>query len=133
MRRSVPEDAAVSSRFRLSQFLSANGAFIVVWLAMFIGIIGIAMVSPLLPVFTEEIGAGGIWLGLTLSLCREILSSLRNHPLPFIPVHLTQPLTSRRIHVTNKNSGNITLPVNNVSFFTFRFGELHRGSQVLTY
>ena len=64
MRESVPEDAAVGSRPRLAQFLSSNKPFIVVWLALFISIAGIGMVSPLLPVFAEDMGASGIWLGL---------------------------------------------------------------------
>jgi len=52
---------------RLAQFLSTNKPFIVIWLALFIAIIGIAMVSPLLPVFAEEMGASGIWLGFAFS------------------------------------------------------------------
>ncbi len=67
MQKSVPEDAAVGSRSRLAQFLSYHKPFIIVWLALFIIIIGIAMVSPLLPVFAEEMGASGIWLGLAFS------------------------------------------------------------------
>lgn len=67
MRKSVPEGTVVGSRSRLAQFLSTNKPFIVVWLALFIAIIGIAMVSPLLPVFAEEMGASGIWLGLAFS------------------------------------------------------------------
>jgi len=67
MRKSVPEDEAVSSRTRLAQFLSINRPFIVVWVALFVAIIGISMVSPLLPVFAEEMGASGIWLGLAFS------------------------------------------------------------------
>ncbi|MFC1944555.1 MFS transporter [Chloroflexota bacterium] len=67
MRKSVPEDAAVGSRLRLARFLSSNKPFIVVWLALFISIAGIGMVSPLLPVFAEDMGASGIWLGLAFS------------------------------------------------------------------
>ena len=67
MWKSVPKDAAVSSRARLARFLSTNKPFIVVWLALFITIVGIAMVSPLLPVFAKEMGASGIWLGLAFS------------------------------------------------------------------
>ena len=67
MPKSIPEDTAVGSRPRLTQFLSANKPFIIVWLALFIAIIGIAMVSPLMPVFAEEMGASGIWLGLAFS------------------------------------------------------------------
>jgi len=39
----------------------------VVWLALFVSMAGIAMVSPLLSVFAEEFGASGIWLGLAFS------------------------------------------------------------------
>lgn len=52
---------------RLSRLLSAHRSFIVVWLALFISIAGIGMVSPLLPVFAEDMGASGIWLGLAFS------------------------------------------------------------------
>lgn len=44
-----------------------NRAFIILWIALFIGTAGMGMVSPLLPVFAEEMGATGIWLGLTFS------------------------------------------------------------------
>jgi MFS family permease len=52
---------------RLARFLLQNKPFIVVWLALFVSIAGIAMVSPLLSVFAEEFGASGIWLGLAFS------------------------------------------------------------------
>ena len=42
-------------------------AFLVVWLALFVTVTGIAMVTPLLPVFAEDMGASGIWLGLAFS------------------------------------------------------------------
>jgi len=61
------EDTAVSSRSGFARFLSANRPFIVVWLALFVAVIGISMVSPLMPVFAEEMGASGIWLGLAFS------------------------------------------------------------------
>ncbi|MFC2005066.1 MFS transporter [Chloroflexota bacterium] len=67
MRNSIQEDAAVSYGARLARFISTNRPFIVVWIALFIAIIGIAMVSPLLPVFAKERGARGIWLGLAFS------------------------------------------------------------------
>ena len=51
----------------LARFLSNNKPFIVVWLALFISISGIGMVSPLLPVFAHDMGASGIWLGLAFS------------------------------------------------------------------
>ena len=67
MQKSVPESATLNSRLRLARFLSNNKPFIVVWLALFISIVGITMVSPLLPVFAEDMGASGIWLGLAFS------------------------------------------------------------------
>lgn len=44
-----------------------NKTFVVVWLALFVSIAGIAMVSPLLSVFAQDMGASGIWLGLAFS------------------------------------------------------------------
>lgn len=41
--------------------------FAVVWLSTLIGGLGIGMVSPLLPVFSQEMGATGIWLALAFS------------------------------------------------------------------
>jgi len=67
MQKPVPEDSTVGSSLRLARFLSRNKPFIIVWLALFISIAGIGMVSPLLPVFAEEMGATGIWLGLVFS------------------------------------------------------------------
>ena len=67
MRKSIPEDVAVSSKLGLAQFISTNKPFIALWLAMFIAFTGIAMVSPLIPVFAEEMGASGIWLGFAFS------------------------------------------------------------------
>ena len=52
---------------RLARFLFQNKPFVVVWLALFISIAGIAMVSPLLSVFAQDMGASGIWLGLAFS------------------------------------------------------------------
>lgn len=52
---------------RLARSLLQNKPFIVVWLALFVSMAGIAMVSPLLSVFAEEFGASGIWLGLAFS------------------------------------------------------------------
>lgn len=57
----------VSSRRRIADVIIGNRPFIIVWLALFISVIGIAMVSPLLPVFVKEMGASGIWLGLAFS------------------------------------------------------------------
>ncbi len=48
-------------------FLAAHRPFIVVWLALFISIAGVSMVSPLMPVFAEDMGASGVWLGLAFS------------------------------------------------------------------
>lgn len=41
--------------------------FIALYIAVFVATMGISMVSPLLPVYAEELGANGIWLGLTFS------------------------------------------------------------------
>jgi DHA1 family multidrug resistance protein-like MFS transporter len=51
----------------LARFFLQNRAFVVVWLALFVSIAGIAMVSPLLAVFAQDLGASGIWLGLAFS------------------------------------------------------------------
>ncbi|MFC2034501.1 MFS transporter [Chloroflexota bacterium] len=67
MRESVPAEAAVNSRPGLVQFLSANRPFVVLWLSVFIAIAGIAMVTPLMPVFAKEMGASGVWLGFAFS------------------------------------------------------------------
>ena len=61
------ESSTVGLAPRLARFLVHNKPFIVVWLALFISIAGIAMVSPLLPVFAKDMGASGIWLGLSFS------------------------------------------------------------------
>lgn len=44
-----------------------NPAFLVLFLVMFSGTAGMGMVSPLLPIFAEDMGASGIWLGLAFS------------------------------------------------------------------
>ncbi len=41
--------------------------FIALYTAVFVATMGISMVSPLLPVYAEQLGANGIWLGLTFS------------------------------------------------------------------
>ncbi|HEX6032729.1 MAG TPA: MFS transporter [Tepidiformaceae bacterium] len=41
--------------------------FIALYIAVFVATMGISMVSPLLPVYAEELGASGVWLGLTFS------------------------------------------------------------------
>ena len=41
--------------------------FIALYIAVFVATMGISMVSPLLPVYADELGADGIWLGLTFS------------------------------------------------------------------
>lgn len=38
-----------------------------VWLSTLVGGLGIGMVSPLLPVFAQEMGASGVWLGLAFA------------------------------------------------------------------
>ena len=63
----APADRVISFRAKLARLVAANRAFIVVWLALFIAVIGIAMVSPLMPVFAEKMGASGVWLGLAFS------------------------------------------------------------------
>ena len=47
--------------------LQSGRPFAVVWLSTVIGGLGIGMVSPLLPVFSQEMGATGIWLALAFS------------------------------------------------------------------
>jgi MFS transporter, DHA1 family, multidrug resistance protein len=42
--------------------------FIVLFASVFVATMGISMVSPLLPVYAEELGATGIWIGLTFSV-----------------------------------------------------------------
>lgn len=41
--------------------------FVVLFIAVFVATMGISMVSPLLPVYAEELGASGLWIGLTFS------------------------------------------------------------------
>ena len=67
MQEPIPDNTQVHIIDRIPRFLSDNKPFIVVWLALFISIVGIGMVSPLLPVFAEDMGASGIWLGLAFS------------------------------------------------------------------
>lgn len=38
------------------------------YVAVFVATLGISMVSPLLPVYSKELGASGVWLGLTFSV-----------------------------------------------------------------
>jgi MFS family permease len=47
--------------------LNKKAPFVSIWIATFVGMAGIAMVSPLLPIFAKEMGASGIWLGLSFS------------------------------------------------------------------
>lgn len=42
--------------------------FLVLYAAVFVATMGISMVSPLLPVFAQRLGATGIWIGLTFSV-----------------------------------------------------------------
>lgn len=42
--------------------------FVVLYAAVFVATMGISMVSPLLPVYAERLGATGIWIGLTFSI-----------------------------------------------------------------
>jgi DHA1 family multidrug resistance protein-like MFS transporter len=41
--------------------------FVALYIAVFAATMGISMVSPLLPVYAKELGASGVWLGLTFS------------------------------------------------------------------
>jgi multidrug resistance protein len=41
--------------------------FIALYVAVFVATMGLSMVSPLLPVYAEDLGASGAWLGLTFS------------------------------------------------------------------
>jgi len=62
-----PGDVVAISSHGLARFLSTNKPLIVVWLALFVSIAGVGMVSPLLPKFAQDMGASGIWLGLVFS------------------------------------------------------------------
>jgi len=62
-----PDDTVAICSHGLARFLSTNKPLIVVWLALFVSIAGIGMVSPLLPKFAQDMGASGIWLGLVFS------------------------------------------------------------------
>ena len=42
-------------------------AFISLYIAVFVATLGISMVSPLLPVYAEDLGATGVWLGVAFS------------------------------------------------------------------
>ncbi|MCA9850951.1 MAG: MFS transporter, partial [Dehalococcoidia bacterium] len=42
--------------------------FVVLFCAVAVATMGISMVSPILPVYAEELGATGIWTGLTFSI-----------------------------------------------------------------
>ncbi len=42
--------------------------FVALYVAVFVATMGISMVSPLLPVYAEQLGATGVWLGLTFSV-----------------------------------------------------------------
>jgi len=44
-----------------------NRPFLVLYATMFVATLGISMVSPLLPVYAEDLGATGIWIGVTFS------------------------------------------------------------------
>jgi DHA1 family multidrug resistance protein-like MFS transporter len=41
--------------------------FIILYICVFVATMGISMVSPLLPVYAKDLGANGVWLGLTFS------------------------------------------------------------------
>ncbi|MFQ5380147.1 MAG: MFS transporter [Dehalococcoidia bacterium] len=42
--------------------------FYVLYVSVFVATLGISMVSPLLPVYAKDLGATGIWIGLTFSI-----------------------------------------------------------------
>jgi MFS family permease len=42
--------------------------FVVLFCAVLVASMGISMVSPVLPVYAEDLGASGIWIGLTFSI-----------------------------------------------------------------
>lgn len=67
MNKSPRTNTAAVPGKRPIQFLLQNKPFIIVWLAVLISIAGIGMVSPLLPKFAQDMGAGGIWIALTFS------------------------------------------------------------------
>lgn len=62
-----PDNTVTICSHGLARFLSTHKPLIVVWLALFVSIAGIGMVSPLLPKFAQDMGASGIWLGLVFS------------------------------------------------------------------
>lgn len=41
--------------------------FVILYICVFVATMGISMVSPLLPVYARDLGASGVWLGLTFS------------------------------------------------------------------
>ena len=41
--------------------------FVILYVCVFVATMGISMVSPLLPVYARDLGASGVWLGLTFS------------------------------------------------------------------
>lgn len=57
--------AAAPSGIR--SYFTSGSAFPVLFIVMFSGTAGMGMVSPLLPIFAEDMGASGIWLGLAFS------------------------------------------------------------------
>ncbi|MGB2696355.1 MAG: MFS transporter [Candidatus Zixiibacteriota bacterium] len=44
-----------------------NSAFITLFLSIFVASLGIGMVSPLMPIYSQSLGAKGIWLGAIFS------------------------------------------------------------------
>lgn len=84
-------------------------AFIALYISVFVATMGISMVSPLLPVYAEELGADGIWLGLTFSafaivqaVCGPIVGRLsdRYPRKPFIMVGLLVYMTAALGYLT---------------------------------
>ena len=44
-----------------------NSAFVTLFLSIFVASLGIGMVSPLMPIYSQSLGAKGIWLGAIFS------------------------------------------------------------------
>jgi MFS transporter, DHA1 family, multidrug resistance protein len=67
VKKLVHQDSSFYDSPALGNPFLRNRPFTVVWLSLFISIMGIAMVGPLLSAFAEDMGASGIWLSLAFS------------------------------------------------------------------
>ncbi len=90
--------------------------FIALYIAVFVATMGISMVSPLLPVYAEELGAEGIWLGLTFSSFAIVQAvagpitgrmSDRYPRKPFIVVGLVIYMIAALGYLTAQNVGQV--------------------------